>query len=398
MGRGDMLATVGVIGRQYPGLDREWRLSVPLNDRSGYAKRIDGPEYKKYPHRRGKPNVVKKQSIALILTCSVVLVAGPHFAQAARSSIVAEDYMIESGDPGIRLFVRNKHLAGMTHYRAEKTVLYVHGSTQAASATFDLKIDNESWMDYIAQRGYDVYLVDVRGYGRSSRPPEFAKPADDNPPVVRTEVAVRDVAAAVDSVLKRRGLHSLDLIGWSWGTAIMGRYASEHKDRVHRLVLYAPVWLHDPPNAPPTLGAYRTWTMEDARNNLLTGAPDSKTSELLPPAVFEAWSAAEIATDADGAKRSPPVVRTPNGYSADDRDFQTAGKALWDPAEITVPTLVVVGDWDGVQPPARAQAVFSKLINAPERRLVQIGEATHLVLLEKNRLQLYREVQMFLDD
>jgi hypothetical protein len=32
------------------------------------------------------------------------------------------------------------------------------------------------------------------------------------------------------------------------------------------------------------------------------------------------------------------------------------------------------------------------------RRLVQIGEATHIVLLEKNRLQLYHEVQAFLDD
>jgi len=28
----------------------------------------------------------------------------------------------------------------------------------------------------------------------------------------------------------------------------------------------------------------------------------------------------------------------------------------------------------------------------------QIGEATHVALLEKNRLQLYREVQMFLDE
>jgi hypothetical protein len=47
--------------------------------------------------------------------------------------------------------------------------------------------------------------------------------------------------------------------------------------------------------------------------------------------------------------------------------------------------LVVVGDWDGVMPPARAQAVFSALVNAPQRRLVQIDEATHIALMEKNR-------------
>lgn len=339
-----------------------------------------------------------KRSIVLTLMCLMVLAGWPHFARAARSSIVTEDYMIESGDPGIRLFVRNKHPARMTQYRSEQTVLYVHGSTQAASSTFDLKIDQESWMDYIAGRGYDVYLVDLRGYGRSTRPPEFAKPADENPPVVRTDVAVRDIAAAVDFILQRRRLGSLDLIGWSWGTALMGRYASEHRPKVHRLVLYAPVWLHEPASAQQTLGAYRTWSMDDARKILQTGAPDSRRSELLSPDVFAAWSAAEIATDADGSKQSPPVVRTPNGYYADDRDYQTAGKALWEPSEIAAPTLVVVGDWDGVAPPARAQAVFSKLVNASERRLVQIGEATHIVLLEKNRLQLYREVQMFLDE
>jgi pimeloyl-ACP methyl ester carboxylesterase len=342
--------------------------------------------------------VVTKRLIVLTLPCLMVISGWPHFAHAAQTSLVTEDYMIESGDPGIRLFVRNKHPARVTQYRGEKTVLYVHGATQAASSTFDLKIDQESWMDYIAERGYDVYLVDVRGYGRSTRPPEFAKPADENPPVVRTDVAVRDVAAAVDSILQRRQLRSLDLIGWSWGTALMGRYASDHREKVHRLVLYAPIWLHEPASAPPTLGAYRAWSMDDARRILQTGAPDSRKSDLLSPDVFAAWSAAEIATDAAGSKQRPPVVHTPNGYYADDRDYLTAGKALWEPSEIAAPTLVVVGDWDGVTPPTRAQAVFSKLVNAPERRLVQIGEATHILLLEKNRLQLYREVQTFLDE
>ena len=175
-----------------------------------------------------------RRSTALPLALFAVLFPCAHSAGAAGLALAAEDYMVDSGDPGIRLFIRNKHPAGMTQFRSQRTVLYVHGATQAASSTFDLSIDGESWMDHIARQGYDVYLVDLRGYGRSTRPPEFNQPATDNPPVVRTDVAVRDVEAAVDFVLAHRKVSSLDLMGWSWGTVLMGRYASQHKDRVHR--------------------------------------------------------------------------------------------------------------------------------------------------------------------
>jgi len=98
-------------------------------------------------------------------------------------------------------------------------------------------------MDYVAQRGYDVYLVDVRGYGRSTRPAEMDAPADRNEPIVRTETAVKDVSAAVDFVLKRRAVKKLSLMGWSWGTSSMGWYTAQHNERVVKLVLYAPGWL-----------------------------------------------------------------------------------------------------------------------------------------------------------
>jgi hypothetical protein len=41
-------------------------------------------------------------------------------------------------------------------------------------------------------------LVDVRGYGKSSRPPEMDQPAASNGPIVRTATAVKDVGTAVD--------------------------------------------------------------------------------------------------------------------------------------------------------------------------------------------------------
>jgi hypothetical protein len=38
------------------------------------------------------------------------------------------------------------------------------------------------------------------------------------------------------------------------------------------------------------------------------------------------------------------------------------------------------------------------VLYAPLKRLVMIGEGTHSIVMEKNRLQLFREVQSFLEE
>jgi len=45
-----------------------------------------------------------------------------------------------------------------------------------------------------------------------------------------------------------------------------------------------------------------------------------------------------------------------------------------------------------------AQTLFPQLVNAAPKRMVVIGESTHSVIMEKNRMQLFREVQMFFDE
>src|SRR5438093_7909804 len=216
----------------------------------------------------------KLLSLIALVVASVVAVPGlvqaqqPMMSSQAEPKLVTESCMIQTRDPGIQLYVRNKRPDGMTQFIGETTLLYVHGTSQAASSTFDLFLDGLSWMDYIARRGYDVYLVDLRGYGRSTRPPEMEKPVFENPPIVRTDVAVKDVEAAVDHILARRGLTKLNLMGWSWGTAIMGRYATQNSDKVNRLLLYAPPWTRKAPATSSTapLGSYQHWSEDQSRS------------------------------------------------------------------------------------------------------------------------------------
>ena len=139
--------------------------------------------------------------------------------------------MVKTGEPGIEIYVRNKRPADMATFRPEQTVLFVHGADPAETA-FDLKLDGTSWMEYIASRGYDVWLLDVRGYGKSTRPPEMADKSDANAPIVTGETAVKDIGTVVDHILQRRNIKRLNLLGWSWGTTLMATYTTQNASKV----------------------------------------------------------------------------------------------------------------------------------------------------------------------
>jgi pimeloyl-ACP methyl ester carboxylesterase len=313
--------------------------------------------------------------------------------------LVTEEFMIPAVDPGIQLYVRNKRLADLASFAPGNVVLFVHGATYPSETAFDLQLDGLSWMDYIAQRGYDVYLVDVRGYGKSSRPPEMDQPAANNKPSVNTVTAARDYGSAVDFVLKRRNIEKLTVLGWSWGTAITAYYTSKNNAKVNRLVLYAPVWLRQTKSltdAGGELGAYRTVTVEAARKRKDTGLKPGQNP--MPEAWFQEWAKATFASDPIGSKADPQFLRAPNGVQQDGRDFWSAGKPLYAPEDIRVPTMLILAEWDADTPLYMAQTLFPQLVNAEPKRLVIIGAGTHSIITEKNRMQLFREVQMFLDE
>ena len=338
----------------------------------------------------------KLSGLAVLLAAAAL---APATARAA-ARVEMQEFMVPAADPGIQLFVRNKHPAGAKAFPADRTLVYVHGATYPAETAFDLPVGGASMMDMLAARGWDVWMLDVRGYSRSTRPPEMDRPAADNKPIVDTATAARDVGSVVDFVMKRRHVAKVSLMGWSWGTSIMGLYTTTHNANVARLVLYAPQWLSDtkvPEDAPP-LGAYRSVTRDAARDRWLTGVADDKKAALIPPGWYEAWADATFATDPVGAKQTPPVLRAPNGVAQDSRDYWMSGKPLYQPSEITVPTLLIHAEWDADLPTYQTAAYFAELKNTPYKRWVQLGEGTHTVILEKNRMQFIHAVEQFLEE
>jgi pimeloyl-ACP methyl ester carboxylesterase len=64
----------------------------------------------------------------------------------------------------ISLFVRQRRGAP-----SGPAVLLVHGRSAAAVPSFDLEYRDYSWMAYLADAGFDVFAVDLQGYGCSSK-------------------------------------------------------------------------------------------------------------------------------------------------------------------------------------------------------------------------------------
>jgi pimeloyl-ACP methyl ester carboxylesterase len=334
----------------------------------------------------------------LAVVAAALLAGCGAMSPKADEEVVQETFMVPSLDPGITLHVRNKHFAGKASYGPGRIVLFVHGATFPSETMFDIDLPGGSWMEHAAKRGFDAYLVDIRGYGRSTRPAAMSEPPAANPPFAGAEDAARDISAVVDFILKRRDAQRVSLVGWSMGTTFMARYASLNPGKVEKLVLYAPVW-HEPTlKAPPYSGAYRTGTRESIRPFNTAGIPKDRVAEISPTEWYDKWWQANLATDPVGAARTPPVLRAPNGVLRDLNDFWARGKPTYDAAAVRAPTLLVMGEWDVITPPEQGLALFKRLVNAKERRVMVLSEGSHSMGVEKNRLHLIREVQGFLEE
>ena len=252
----------------------------------------------------------------------------------------------------------------------------------------------------MAKAGFIAYVMDIRGYGRSTLPREMSDPPERHAPLVRSNEAVRDIDAAVDSIRKRTGRKRVSLFGWATGGQWAGYYAALHSDKLSHLVIHNALYgantpqplvgrgsdLEDP-NQPgqlnPALGAYR-W---NAASSLLAGwdksIPLDNKNEWRDPAVAEAYVHEALASDSAAADHNPPAFRSPNG-AMEDSFYLATGRQLWDASFITVPTLVIASERDFWSRREDRDLLMAHLVHAPIKRLVTIPDATHFVHLDRN--------------
>ncbi|WP_085072376.1 alpha/beta hydrolase [Pantoea alhagi] len=318
-----------------------------------------------------------------------------------KDNIISESLFIPSNTQGIELHLIHKFRRDRVSVDESNTIIMMHGATYSSESLFDTPAEGASFIDVLASKGFNVYAVNVRGYGASTRPPEMSQPAENNVPAVRTDVAVRDFSCAVNYVLGFHKLNQVNIIGMSWGGTVAATFTSRNNHHVRRLGLIAPQWLSSQPvplDEGGTLHAWRIVNAGEGKARWLSGAPQHKQQDLIPAGVFEAWVDKAVSTEPDENLRMQNSFRASNGPVQDIRDYWTKGKPYYDPADIRVPLLLIHGEWDRDVPVAVTQDLFLHMTGSPDKRWLEIGEATHMVVLEKNRHKVFDALANFFSE
>jgi alpha-beta hydrolase superfamily lysophospholipase len=273
-------------------------------------------------------------------------------------------------------------------------VVYLHGSTFGADLSIFHRLDGCSWADGLGDAGYAVWGFDWAGYGHSGRyPPGATEPvgrmADVLPQLRRVIVAIR----------ARNGDRPVVVVAHSWGASVGAAYAARHPSDVQAMVLFAPIVPRAPNPGCTTatlaapLASHYPVTLWAQYRRFVEDVPRGQP-QVLSEAHFHAWGQAYLASDPGADTRWPPSVWTPAGPMADVRAWWS-GQWLFEPADVKASTLLIRGEWDSLCTDADAATLLNALGGA-HRSDCRIARATHLMHLETQRVELYRQTNEFL--
>ena len=237
----------------------------------------------------------------------------------------------------------------------------------------------------------DVYAMDFRGFGQSSKPAESR-------PVGRAADAVRDVIAVITYIRRTTGTEKVALLGWSWGGVVAPMVAATQPAVIEKVAVLGAMYAfplpmmtqpfaskEEPARFGPQVVAYQKietgkvlghWTMMLGERKDLVDAATIDSIAVL---------AERCSTGAPHAAHGFTV--RPMGPLQDLFEIWSS-RPIYEAAQVEVPVLVIRGDRDVFAD----KALASKLPRAKE---VVIPDATHWLPYEKNRGELVRVLREF---
>ena len=274
-------------------------------------------------------------------------------------------------------------------------ILLVHGAGGGGISSFDVPVPGYSFAEDLARAGHPAYVIDVRGWGRSSRPAALEAPPQANPPAVGSDEAVRDIAAVVDWVRAHRH-RPVAVFGWATGGHWAGMFAARHPDAVSHLVMLNALYgtpgawsmrarLEEsdrPGRLSDSLGAYSLRTAAGLVQNWEANIPRADKASWRDPKVADAYASTAIESDPTSSQRTPPSARVPTGPLRDSYAL-ASGTKLWEASDVRAATLVIRSELDFWSRPEDVAALQRELVHARRVAIESLPGATHIAFLDR---------------
>ena len=245
-------------------------------------------------------------------------------------------------------------------------ILLIHGVTYS-SHEFDIDYEDYSLVRRLVREGYAVWRLDIAGFGQSDPVVDGFVPDSD--------YAAEDINAAVEEIVRLTGEDRIDILGWSWGTVTVSRFAAKHDEHINRIVLYAPIL--------SGLGEYEVTedfhhnTWEHAADDFQKNEDGGYDHDITDPVIIDMFCSNCWHYDGDSS---------PNGGRRD--ICVSASKELIELNRLKRPTLIICGDND---PYLNYDLVNKSLEKLPDGSALGVIEGgAHAVFLEK---PYYRDFQ-----
>jgi pimeloyl-ACP methyl ester carboxylesterase len=313
-------------------------------------------------------------------------------------------------DAQVQIFVREKVLADEPS-GPRPVVLMVHGGISPSTLAFDVEHGTYSWMAYLARAGFDVFAMDMTGYGRSAHP-KMEVPCNVGPSLQQTLIpqTLKEVCKpsypyqlvsrqsehdeldrVVEYIRKLRGVAKVNLLGWSGGGYRTGTYTSERPEKVEKLVIFASSNYSrknssTPPASLPEPGYPITIQSRELAEKQ-RWFPFAKCSDQIEPGMPDRIWELSKQHDPLGRTWGPGVMRAPTrtywGWNAEEAK------------RIRVPTLVMLGEFDELN--ASNKELYEDL-GAESKVFVSIPCGSHFLVWEKNHGALHEASRQWLSN
>ena len=240
---------------------------------------------------------------------------------------------------------------------AAQSILLVHGLTWSAIPDFDLQVEGEdlSLMDGLAEEGYAVFAIDLRGYGETPR---------DDTGWLTPNRSAKDLEIILEWISgQKKWQKKPHLFGWSLGSTRSQLLAQRHPELISSLALYG-YWLDDDQVFPPDKENITPKRQENTAEN-------AASDFIVPGSISQQAVDGYVAL----ALKSDPVKA-----DLKNRDHYNE----LDPKKVTTPTLIIRGEHDPVAPPDRQAKLYMRLGTA-HKQWITVPNGDHAAHLETPR-------------